>query len=216
MRLRYSEENGFVVLEGVTGNVTLTVIAEEKEEEAPPIYTILEGEGGVWIRGSGANLHFKSDGPFEKFTGIRVDGETVNAEHYDASSGSTNVELKAAYLEQLTAGSHALTLEYTDGEVTAAFQILDAPAQEAPGQEDPAPIAPGAEPEPAVEPEPVSDEPAAETPEDTKPSGPKQKQQKKHASKSSSPKTADEGNIQRWALLAVLSLGGGAAKKKDD
>lgn len=223
--VRYSEENGFIVVDGVTGNVTLTVIAEQKEDPSP-VYTILEGNGSTWTKGSSGDLHFKSDGPFAKFTGIRVDGETVNAQNYDASSGSTNVELKAAYLEQLTAGSHALTLEYTDGEVTAAFQILDAPAQEAPGQEDPAPIAPGAEPEPAVEPEPVSDEPAAETPEDTKPSGPKQKQQKKHASKSSSPKTADEGNIQRWALLAVLSLGGAvtalraapsrAAKKKDD
>ena len=223
--VQYSEEKGFIVLDGVTGNVTLTVIAKQKEE-ASPVYTILEGDGSTWTKGSSVDLHFKSDGLFAKFTGIRVDGETVDGQNYDASSGSTNVELKAAYLEQLTVGSHTLTLEYTDGEVTAAFQILDAPTQETPEQEEPAPVKPGAEGEPASEPETVSDEPTAETPEDTKPSGHKQKQQKKHASKSSSPKTADEGDLLRWALLAALSLGGAvtalstapgrAAKKREN
>ena len=171
--VRYSEENGFVVLEGVTGNVTLTVIAEEKEEEAPPIYTILEGEGGVWIRGSGANLHFKSDGPFEKFTGIRVDGETVNAEHYDASSGSTNVELKAAYLERLTNGNHTLTLEYTDGKVSAGFTVKDGDVPELPPAEEPTAEEPTAEEPTAEEPsaeEPTAEEPSAEEPTAEEPS----------------------------------------------
>ena len=55
---------------------------------------------------------------------VLVDGKVVAKEFYDAKSGSTEVTLKAAYLETLSVGEHSLTIVSTDGEASTKFTIL--------------------------------------------------------------------------------------------
>ncbi len=99
---------------------------QRKQAAVSGSYQITAGADGVWSKGSTAGLSVTSNGDFTKFTGIKVDGADVAAEHYTAVSGSTVVTLNPAYLETLTEGVHTLTLVYTDGEVTTNFTIAPA------------------------------------------------------------------------------------------
>ncbi len=86
-------------------------------------YQITAGADGVWAQNSADGLTITSNGDFSKFTGIKVDGADVAAEHYTAVSGSTVVTLNAAYLQTLTQGTHTLTMVFTDGEVSTNFTV---------------------------------------------------------------------------------------------
>ncbi len=86
-------------------------------------YKILEGENQTYS-GSG-ELTVRADGDFSKFTGIKVDGEEVDASNYDAKEGSTIVTLKEDYLSTLPDGDHMMTFVYEDGEVSTNFTTAD-------------------------------------------------------------------------------------------
>ena len=86
-------------------------------------YQITAGADGVWAQNSADGLTITSNGDFAKFTGIKVDGADVAAEHYTAVSGSTVVTLNAAYLQTLTQGTHTFTMVFTDGEVSTNFTV---------------------------------------------------------------------------------------------
>ena len=86
-------------------------------------YDIIKGDGSEWIKGSDGSLSFTANGPFSKFVGIEVDGEEVDAKHYEAKSGSTIITLKQSFLMNLAAGEHTLTVIYTDGETSGTFRI---------------------------------------------------------------------------------------------
>ena len=92
-------------------------------------YRITEGSGNTFTKGSSAGLTFTANGAYSKFTGIEVDGETVNADCYTAENGSTVITLKAEYLETLAAGEHTLTVLYTDGEAAGTFTVAEKPAE---------------------------------------------------------------------------------------
>lgn len=83
--------------------------------EALTAYDITKGDGSTWTKGSTSGLSFTANGYFGKFTGIKVDGETVDAKYYEAQSGSTVITLKASYLQTLKTGKHTIQVVYTDG-----------------------------------------------------------------------------------------------------
>ena len=87
-------------------------------------YRIIQGNDGQWTQGSGSNLTIVANGAFSKFTGLLVDGQSLDAANYTAVSGSTVITLKAGYLATLSVGRHTLTVCYTDGQVNAGFEIL--------------------------------------------------------------------------------------------
>ena len=89
-------------------------------------YDIVHGNNGMWTKQSNLDLSFTADGPYDKFAGIKVDGQEVDAKYYDAASGSTIITLKESFLEQLDSGEHTITILYTDGETTGTFMILEA------------------------------------------------------------------------------------------
>jgi hypothetical protein len=91
-------------------------------------YDIVHGNNGMWTKQSNLDLSFTADGPYDKFAGIKVDGQEVDAKYYDAASGSTIITLKESFLEQLDSGEHTITILYTDGETTGTFMILEASA----------------------------------------------------------------------------------------
>ncbi|MEZ3486308.1 MAG: hypothetical protein K1W22_06860 [Lachnospiraceae bacterium] len=85
-------------------------------------YRILEGDHSQWEYDSSQNLVFKANGPVSKFTGILIDDKPVDDKNYTVASGSTILTLKAAYLDTLSAGTHSLTVVYSDGETSAVFE----------------------------------------------------------------------------------------------
>lgn len=64
------------------------------------------------------------NGSVEKFTGIEVDGQAVDAANYTVKTGSTIISLKSEYLNTLSVGKHTLTVIYTDGEISGEFEIV--------------------------------------------------------------------------------------------
>lgn len=91
--------------------------------DVEPDYQIIAGANAQWESDSKAGLTIKSDGDFNKFTGVKIDDELIDESKYIAKEGSTIVELKADYLKTLKVGEHEITLLYSDGEVTTNFEV---------------------------------------------------------------------------------------------
>ncbi len=90
----------------------LTVSAADKAEEIS------------WVKGSAGTLYFKFDHDYEGFEGLQVDGKDVARGSYTSASGSTDVWLKADYLNTLSAGKHTITAKYASGErANASFSV---------------------------------------------------------------------------------------------
>ena len=92
-------------------------------------YRIVERANGTWTQNSDGTLVFRANGDFSKFTGVKVDGTLIDAKNYTAVSGSTVITLKADYLKTLSAGTHKITVVYTDGECSTNFEIKKATAE---------------------------------------------------------------------------------------
>lgn len=83
----------------------------------PLVIQFTEGMDGIWEKGGSSDLSFKTNGPFEMFEGVDVDGvELEKGRDYTAEEGSTIIKLKPSYLESLSDGSHILTAHYNDGQ----------------------------------------------------------------------------------------------------
>ena len=95
----------------------------EKPDKPEEKYEILSGDGNKYITDSKEDLVFKANGDFTKFTGIKVDGVSVDARYYTAVSGSTIVTLKNEYLATLSVGKHTLEITYTDGAAVCSFEV---------------------------------------------------------------------------------------------
>ncbi|MBR0172875.1 MAG: InlB B-repeat-containing protein [Lachnospiraceae bacterium] len=90
-------------------NVTLVAVF------APDSLYYTSGMNGNWQQGSSSPLPFTTNGTYELFSHITVDGKVVAAKDYEAESGSTIIRLKAAFLATLSAGTHTLETFYTNG-----------------------------------------------------------------------------------------------------
>lgn len=100
----------------------------DKLLEATTAYKVIKGDGASWSKGSETTLDITANGPYGKFTGIEIDGKTVDTALYTSASGSTIIMLKASYLEGMTVGSHTIEILYTDGAAAGSFSIAPAPA----------------------------------------------------------------------------------------
>ena len=89
------------------------------------VYAIIEGAGSNHQNKDSKEITIKSNGKFDKFQGIKVDGNLVDKSNYTAKSGSTIVTLKADYLNTLTIGEHKIAFVYDDGEVETEFKITE-------------------------------------------------------------------------------------------
>lgn len=85
-------------------------------------YKITDGANSV-VNSDVKSLKIKADGEFSKFTGVKVDGKTVDSSNYTASEGSTIIELHGEYLKTLKEGNHSVTVVFTDGEASTQFEI---------------------------------------------------------------------------------------------
>ena len=110
----------------VETNLTMTPTAAGET----PNYKIIEGANGTWTQNRDGTLVFRSNGDFDKFTGIKIDGTLIDPKNYTAKSGSTIITLKADYLKTLSVGTHKLTVVYTDGECSTNFEVKQAASEQ--------------------------------------------------------------------------------------
>ncbi len=105
-------------------NFRCDVCGYEIERPVTVEYEIIEGDGTKWTLGSDRTLRFRSNAPFGKFVSVEVDGDTVSAENYAVSEGSTVVEFSTQYAGSLKAGRHSITIVSSDGSASAHFTVL--------------------------------------------------------------------------------------------
>lgn len=109
----------------------------------------------VWTQGSSepAVFTFKrnvgDEQTFAHFTGVAVDGVTIESAWYDAVSGSVVVSLKPEYLETLTVGNHSVQALFDDGGPAEGTLIVQAAPEDNTGTEQESGSEPAPEPEPA-------------------------------------------------------------------
>ena len=96
------------------------IAALEKISFAP---SIIEGAGQSWSLNSGKNALFRSNAEFDEFVKVLVDGKELDKSNYIAYAGSTVVELKAAHLKTLSAGTHTLSVVSRNGQADITFTI---------------------------------------------------------------------------------------------
>lgn len=86
-------------------------------------YQIMEGAGGSWTAGSSEEYAIRGNGEFSKFTGVKMDGNPVDAGNYTAREGSTIIAFREAYLSTLSEGVHTAEIVWTDGSAATTFTV---------------------------------------------------------------------------------------------
>ena len=74
------------------------------------------GSAYSWVSGSAGTLYIKLDHDYDGFDGLQVDGKDLDRSNYTSASGSTEIWLKASYLNTLSSGTHTLKAKYAGGE----------------------------------------------------------------------------------------------------
>lgn len=162
-------------------------------ENKPIAYPFLTGTDGVYTRNADERYTVKVDAELEKLVSVAVDGALVDERHYRAESGSTSITFTKEYMHTLSVGSHAITVNFTDGAATTSLTVKEQAA---------------ATPTAAPTAEPTAAPTAAPTAEPTDASTDKN---------TAGPKTGDANHLALWMALlvsggAVLALG--IARKK--
>lgn len=123
-RVRIGSGTGPTVVVTVTGPYTLSVVTQ-----VPILYEVVKGMGGVWYQTTTDPLSFTCvrniDDPsaYSHFTGIEVDGATIDPSNYTAVPGSVVLDLHADYLATLELGEHQLMYRYDDGQAGTNFFV---------------------------------------------------------------------------------------------
>ena len=113
---------------------TETVPDQGDDYILPLDYNMSTGSDSEWSEDSTEGLVFVSNASFDKFECVKVDGVVIDAENYDAVSGSTRITLKPDYLKTLSDGKHTITIVSKDGSASANFSInLSGPVSPATG-----------------------------------------------------------------------------------
>ena len=121
---------------------------------------IIEGAGARVVFGSEQTLRFVSDGIFDEFIRVEIDGATLETSNFSVESGSTVVTLLADYVSTLSLGTHTIGIVSENGTAQATFSVVES-------EDDPDPE-PTPDPEPEEEPtqteEQTTTTPVATTP----------------------------------------------------
>ena len=96
---------------------------ETINESVSDTYRIINGAKSTWNGSTSEGLTIRGDGDFEKFAGVRVDGNWIPSAHYEAKSGSTIVTLKPSYLASLSEGEHTVDIMWIDDSASTTFTV---------------------------------------------------------------------------------------------
>ncbi|MDR0334816.1 MAG: hypothetical protein LBH69_02890 [Methanomassiliicoccaceae archaeon] len=86
----------------------------------PPIDVAAAGE---WKKGAGTGYTITVSADISKFTGVKMNGITVDPSNYSAVSGSTVITFKEAYMSALSAGDHTIDILFTDATASTTLKI---------------------------------------------------------------------------------------------
>jgi len=100
-------------------------LRREKKTTPKFVYEIIEKDELYYKDKDSDGITIKSNGKFDKFKGIKINGKVVDNTNYIAKEGSTIILLKPDYLDTLTLGEHKIVLIYDDGEIETKFKILN-------------------------------------------------------------------------------------------
>ena len=100
-----------------------TASSSSDDEEEVDLYKIIEGTRSTWNGSTSEGLTIRGDGDFEKFAGVRVDGNWIPSVHYEAKAGSTIVTLKPSYLASLSEGEHTVDIMWIDDSASTTFNV---------------------------------------------------------------------------------------------
>ena len=104
----------------------LDITADQSHNEGNNV-TIDNGKL-VYTKGTslGATWYIKN-GVLSRLEKVKVDDTEINANQYEAKEGSIILTLKKDYLDNLSVGTHKLTVQTKDGNVESQFEVKDAP-----------------------------------------------------------------------------------------
>ena len=99
---------------------------------------IIEGADGTWTLESTGEYKIVSNGEFPRFLDLWIDGSLVDASNYRVEEGSTEVYVKADFMNNLSEGVHTIVLRFSDDRQTEAAHVTVKKAAQTPGTpEDP-------------------------------------------------------------------------------
>ena len=100
----YVEEDGHYILDS-EGNIAdnVVIIAD---------YKMIYGADSSWTKGSSSTLGFTSNGLYEFFREVKIDGTVITADTDYTLMSDTIVTLKATYLEKLSTGTHKIEIVF--------------------------------------------------------------------------------------------------------
>ena len=107
---------------GYTDECAVTVTkGEEPQEPDQGNYEIIDGNNQTWANGINTGIEITSNGEYDEFNYITVDGAIVSAANYSVREGSTIVTLTPGYLSTLPNGRHSLIFYFDNGRSDAAY-----------------------------------------------------------------------------------------------
>ena len=102
-----------------------TVLKAIFVSESAVSYSFTAGEGSSWTKGSKEGLSFTVDGASDLFDSILVDNKVVAANQYTVEGPKVKIQLKPAFLETLSVGTHTIKVRMKNGECSTNFSIVD-------------------------------------------------------------------------------------------
>ena len=115
---------------GPEEDITLVTYVTVTVKNEPITYSVTDGEGSSWQKGSSENITYtvkrsvKDETCFSHFTGVSIDDEDLEMDKdYTAAIGSTVVTINSSVLETLGEGEHTVKLSFDDGEVTTVLTV---------------------------------------------------------------------------------------------
>ncbi len=179
------------------GKEQSVVVYKETPLPVPVNYDMLEGADAQWTKGTKEGIVLKSNGEFDKFKEVRINGNIVGKENYLAQKGSTIITLKPEYLNTLSCGKYLVEMVFSDGSATTSFTVKDV----ANGDDSEEGVTPGGKDEEI--------KPGDGTDKDVTPGDDKGKEEKlppvSQKPETKSPNTGDHTNTSTWILLMVMS-----------
>ena len=106
-----------------TDNTDTSASDSGTDDSSEEPYKIINGAKGTWNGSTTEGLTIRGDGDFEKFAGVRVDGNWIPSAHYEAKAGSTIVTLKPSYLASLAEGEHTVDIMWIDDSASTTFTV---------------------------------------------------------------------------------------------
>lgn len=114
-------QEGYIYLDGITNDITVTVKATEKE----PIIYAFGDAAGTWIKGSEKTLDFRVLADYSKFRSVEIDNTKITDKDFDSSEGSTIINVLPSFLEGLDLGSHTIKINFSDGYAQTNFSVIE-------------------------------------------------------------------------------------------